>query len=589
MQAIEWPSPITSDLITQQAITLTEIEVDDHGIYWIERRPNEKGRCALVKEGVGEVSPKQANVRTPVHEYGGGAYCVQKGEGVFFDFKEKALFSLSGEKIDSDWLYADFAKRDSFLFAVGEKGDENCLILVGKGAVHQGHDFYASPVISPNGAQLAWITWDHPNMPWDSSDLWVADIQKEGTLSNICHVAGGDHISVMEPKWAPDGTLYFLSDEKNGFWNLMTLSGPLSLMEADIGSPHWIFGEDHYAFYKDQIAAVYTKKGVDHLVLIDRKTGKYSPVDLPFVTIRDLHSTQDKLVFLGTKIDQPTGIYTLQDKELTLLKTSQHLSIDEGYLSTPQHITFPTTGGKEAYGFYYSPKNKDIDPSLYTTPPLIVMSHGGPTSQTTAAFNLKIQFWTSRGFAVLDVNYGGSSGYGRLYRERLKGNWGIVDVDDCANGALYLAKQGLVDPKRLYIRGSSAGGYTTLAALTFKDVFAKGASYYGIADLEALALHTHKFEAHYTDGLIGPYPKERQLYLDRSPIHHIDQLSCPVILFQGEEDRVVPKEQAEMMFNALKTKGIKTEYHLYPGEQHGFRMAEHIKASLEAELLFYTR
>lgn len=582
-----WNSPITPDLVVEKAVGLSQIEVDGDKLYWTELHPGDKGRVRVVQWGGGEMTPKEYNVRTKVHEYGGGAYHIQDGKGLFVDFKSSILYTFEGKKVDDSYAYADFCQRGEHVYAVGQKGDENCLVLIGHGPVATGHDFYASPTISPDGKEIAWITWDHPNMPWDDTDLWTAPIHADGTLGKAQHVAGGKGKSVMYPRFSSEGTLYFITDEYNGWWNIATSTGPLISMEAEFGGPHWIFGVDHFCFYQGRIAAIYAKDGYDHIGLIDPNSGAMETLDLPFVTLSDIHAMDDRLIFNAGSSSEPIGIYAFSKGKLTCLRSSQEVRVDSGYISIPEHISFPTTDGKMAHAFYYAPKNKDATLPENQKPPLIVSSHGGPTAAATASYSLKTQFWTSRGFAVLDVNYGGSTGYGRTYRERLKQNWGIVDVDDCTNGALYLAEKGLVDRSRLFIRGGSAGGYTTLAALTFKDVFAKGASYYGIADIEALVKDTHKFESRYEEGLIGPYPEALNIYHARSPIYHLDKLSCPIILFQGDEDKIVPKEQSEMMYKALVEKGIRTEYHLYKGEQHGFRQAENIKAALVAELSFY--
>jgi dipeptidyl aminopeptidase/acylaminoacyl peptidase len=441
-------------------------------------------------------------------------------------------------------------------------------------------------------------------MPWDGTELWVAPIQADGLLGEPRLVAGGVDESVFQPEWSPDGALYFVSDRTN-WWNLyrwhppFTKEGagngdiePLFEMTAEFGLPQWVFGMSTYGFESaNRIICTFTREGIWQLASLDLQTKQLEAILTPYTDISSLHAAKGRAVFIAGSATEPTAIVQmdLATQQIEVLRRSSQLEIDRGYLSAPQAIAFPTEDKLTSYAFFYPPQNKDHTAPTGEKPPLIVRTHGGPTASTSSAFNLKIQYWTSRGFAVVDVNYGGSTGYGRDYRQRLKDRWGIVDVDDCANAAKYLAEQGLVDGERLAIAGGSAGGYTTLAALTFRDVFKAGASYYGVSDLEILAKETHKFEARYLDGLIGPYPERQDLYKERSPIHFTDKLACPVIFFQGLEDKVVPPNQAEMMFEALKAKGLPVAYVAYEGEQHGFRRAENIKRTLDGEFYFYSR
>ncbi len=459
----------------------------------------------------------------------------------------------------------------------------------------EGCDFYASVRLHPDGSQLAWISWNHPNLPWDGTELWVAPILADGFLGEARLVAGGINESIFQPEWSPDGILYFISDRTN-WWNLYRWCNgeiePLHNKEAEFGLPQWVFGMSTYGFQSPHhLICTYTQDGNWYLARLNLETKQLEVIETPYTSISSLQVDNHRAVFLGGSGIESTALVEidLTTYKITVLRKSSDVEIESGYLSIPQAIAFPTENNLTAYGFFYPPQNQDYQPPSTEKPPLIVKSHGGPTASTSSTLNLRIQYWTSRGFAVFDVNYGGSTGYGKEYRERLKDNWGIVDVDDCCNGAKYLAAQGLVDETRLAIAGGSAGGYTTLAALTFRDVFRAGASYYGISDLEALAKDTHKFEARYLDGLIGAYPERQDLYKMRSPIHFTDKLSCPVIFFQGSEDKVVPPNQAEMMVEALKSKGLPVAYILYEGEQHGFRRAENIKRTLEAELYFYSR
>jgi dipeptidyl aminopeptidase/acylaminoacyl peptidase len=549
-----------------------------------------------------------------VHEYGGGDFAVSNGTIVFSNFTDQRLYI---QKLGSepraftpagDLRYADGridASRNLF-FCVREdhSGDGeavNSIVgidLDGGGAgkiVASGNDFYSSPRLSPDGSQLAWLTWNHPNMPWDGTELWIGKLSENGSLSEKVKIAGGSSESNFQPEWAPDGTLYFVSD-RSGWWNLYRWQAnqiePLWPMDAEFGQPHWVFGSSLYGFASAiRIICSYTKNGHDYLATLDTLTGALNDIELPFTAISQVRTAGDRVVFIGASSTEPTAIVSLNliTKKLELLRRSREIAVDAGYLAQPRAVEFPTEDGLTAYGHFYPPRNRDYVAPPNEKPPLVVMSHGGPTSSTSASLRYAIQFWTSRGVAVLDVDYGGSSGYGRSYRERLKGKWGIVDVDDCVNGARYLVAAGEVDGNRLAIRGGSAGGYTTLCALTFRDTFKAGASHYGICDLEALARDTHKFESRYLDSLIGPYPERRDLYVQRSPIHFTDRLSCSMIIFQGLEDKVVPPNQAEKMVEAVRAKKLPVAYLTFAGEQHGFRKAENIKRVLEAELYFYSK
>jgi dipeptidyl aminopeptidase/acylaminoacyl peptidase len=459
-----------------------------------------------------------------------------------------------------------------------------------------GADFYASPQLSADGSKLAWLSWHHPNMPWDGTELWVAEVG-DRELHNAELVAGGIEESIFQPQWSPDGVLHFVSD-LTGWWNLYRWLDrqiePLCEMEAEFGLPQWVFGMSTYAFVSgSKILCTYNQKGLWQLATLDTSLDKpiLDSIPTPYTDISSLKAQGDRAVFIAGSPTEPTAIVQLDlvSGKTKILRSSTELQVEKEYLSVPQTIEFPTEDGKTAHAFFYPPTNRDCIAPSDEKPPLLVKSHGGPTAATSSSFSLKTQYWTSRGFAVLDVNYGGSTGYGRAYRARLNGNWGIVDVDDCVNGAKYLAEQGLVDHDRLAISGGSAGGYTTLCALTFKDIFKASASYYGISDLEALAKDTHKFEARYLDGLIGPYPERKDLYVVRSPIHFTGRLSCPVIFFQGLEDQVVPPNQAAIMVDALKAKGLPVAYVPFEGEQHGFRKAENIKRALDGEFYFYSR
>ena len=615
-----WKSPITTDLIVSGSIGLGQVALDGEDIYWVEMRPSEGGRMVLVKhdpEGeTVDVTPEPYSVRTRVHEYGGGAFLVHEEVVYFSNYSDQRIYRQEngGEPQaitpDVEMRYADgcFDPARNRIICVrenhtGEGEPVNCIVAVdvlGKTeqqVLSEGSDFCSNPRISPDGAKLAWLTWDHPNMPWDGTFLLVASFNDQGLLGEPLVVAGGRTESIFQPEWSPDNVLHYVSD-RSGWWNLWRHENgqdrQLAKRSAEFGKPQWVFGSGTYSFASDElIACSYVENGEWKVSMLHIESGMLLAIDTPFSELGrgDLKAGDGKIVFVAGAPSLPMSmvLFDLASSRWHELRKSHNLEIDEGYLSASQSVEFPTDDGKTAHALYYPPRNRDFQAPAGEKPPLLVKSHGGPTGSASTALDLGIQFWTSRGIGVLDVNYGGSTGYGREYRERLNGTWGIVDVDDCCNGALHLVSQGEADGDRLAIDGGSAGGYTTLAALTFKEVFNAGASHYGVSDLEALAKETHKFEARYLDGLVGPYPEESALYKERSPIHHTDRLSCPLILFQGLEDQIVPPSQAEMMFDAVRAKGIPTAYIPFEGEQHGFRRAENIKRALEAELYFYSK
>jgi len=458
-----------------------------------------------------------------------------------------------------------------------------------------GNDFYSSPRLSPDGKQLAWITWNFPNMPWTSNQLWVAPLDARNQLSQPQQVAGTAPESIFQPEWSPDGVLYFVSD-RTDWWNLYRWSSnkvePIAAKEAEFGQAQWFFGMSTYAFVSpSQIVCAFDQRGAWHLAFVNTETLELVPMDSPYQDISYVRANSEYAVFCAGSPKDELAIVRLDlgQKKTTVLKRSVPDQPEfRPYLSAPQAIEFPTSGGATAYAFYYPPENQDFRPLTDELPPLLLKSHGGPTSATTSTLDLRIQYWTSRGFAVVDVNYGGSTGYGRKYRFRLEKSWGVVDLNDCVNAAKFLVSKGLVDPSRLAISGGSAGGYTTLCALTFRDIFRAGASYYGIGDLEMLAKDTHKFESHYMDWLIGPYPEQAKLYKERSPINYVEKLKVPVTFFQGEDDPIVPPNQSATMAAALRKQGVPYGYFLFKGEQHGFRNGQNIKRSLDAELFFYS-
>ena len=614
-----WKSPINAEMVIAEAVRLSSITLDGEDVYWLEMRPQEGGRYTVVRLSPGgqatDVTPAAFNARTQVHEYGGGSYTVAGGTVYFSNWDDQRLYrqESGGEPRaitpEAKLRYADgvIDERRGRMFCIcedhGGAGEEaaNSLVSVDlegrqpRQVLAAGNDFYASPRLSPDRTRLAWLTWNHPKMPWDGTELWLGSLADDGSLLDSRRVAGGEAESVFQPEWSPDGTLYFASD-RTGWWNLCRLSDghveSLYAMEAEFGLPQWVFGMSTYAFASDaSIICAYGQKGNWHLARLDTSTGHLEAIDTPYTMITQIRADSRRALFLGGSPTEAVAVVELElaTGECRVLRRQSQADIDPTYISLPVPVEFPTEKGLTAHAFFYAPRNRDYTGPRQERPPLLVISHGGPTGATDSTFNLGYQYWTSRGFAVLDVNYGGSTGYGRAYRQRLNGQWGIVDVDDCVNAARHLDERGDVDGQRLIIRGGSAGGYTTLCALTFRELFAAGASYYGVSDLEALTKETHKFESRYLDRLVGPYPERRKRYMERSPIHFTDRLNCPVIFFQGLEDQVVPPSQAEKMVEALRTKGVAVAYVPFEGEQHGFRRAENLKRALEAELFFYSQ
>jgi dipeptidyl aminopeptidase/acylaminoacyl peptidase len=615
-----WKSPITSDLIVSGSVGLSQPTFSGDDVYWIEMRPTEGGRNVIVRRSsAGEcldVNPAPFNARTRAHEYGGGDYVVSDGVVYFSNFTDQRMYRVlpGGEPepitAEANVRYADacFDETRKQLICVREdhSADGGAVSSIAavriEGALDtgtvlvSGNDFYSSPKLSPDGIHLAWLTWNHPNMPWDGCELWVGELGPEGTVENARRVAGGAHESIFQPEWSPSGVLYFSSD-RNGWWNLQRISQDgeiegVGAIKGELGMPQWIFGMSSYAFVSDEsVICSHIEQGIARLGILDLTTRKLTDVDCQFTDIQYLRASENFAVFRGGSPTEVASIsrLNLATKQIETLRRSNDLEVFPAYFSIPRPIEFPTEAGLTAHGFFYPPQNPDYQAPENEKPPLIVKSHGGPTSSATTSLSLSVQYWTSRGFAVLDVNYGGSTGYGRQYRERLNNKWGIVDVDDCVNGARYLVNRGEVDGNRLVITGGSAGGYTTLCALTFRDAFKAGASHFGVSDAEALARDTHKFESRYLDGLLGPYPERKDIYFERSPINFTNRLGCPVIFFQGLEDKVVPPNQAEQMVDAIRAKGIPVSYVPFAGEQHGFRQAKNIKRALDGELYFYSR
>jgi dipeptidyl aminopeptidase/acylaminoacyl peptidase len=596
---VTWRSPISSDLIVAQSIGLGEVRIDRGQVYWAEMRPQERGRYVIVSEGR-DLTPAPYSARTRVHEYGGGAWTVAKGAIYFSNDSDGRLYRNDAPITpEGPYRYADgIIDQQGHWIGIREDHSEagrepvNAIAIIDRGRTEilaSGHDFFSSPRISPDGDHLACLAWDHPRMPWDGTTLYVIDFES-GQAEEI---AGGPEESIFQPEWSPQGQLYYISD-RSGWWNLYRHGDPRPVvaMEAEFGQPQWVFGMSTYAFAgPDRIVCSYIEKGLGRLAVIDLATGALTPIDTPYTDFSSVRAEGDRVVFRGGSATEPGSIVQvdLASGRHNVLKKSTNVADDPEIrrcFTTVQAIEYPSDG-RTAHALYYPAFHPDYTAPAGEKPPLLVKCHGGPTAAASSTLDLRIQYWTSRGISVLDVNYGGSTGYGRAYRRLLNGNWGIVDVDDCVNGARYLAEQGVADPARCVITGGSAGGYTTLAALTFRDFFRGGASHYGVSDLAVLARDTHKFEARYLDSMIGPYPAREDLYRERSPILHAGRLSAPVIFFQGDEDQVVPPNQTECMVDALRAKGTPVGYLLFAGEQHGFRQAANIKRALDAELLFY--
>jgi dipeptidyl aminopeptidase/acylaminoacyl peptidase len=622
-----WPTPITSELVVVAAVRLGELHLDGDDVVWAEGRPTEGGRTQLVRRSAdgttADLLPDGVNARTGVHEYGGAAWWVRDGIVWFVDWADQRLYRLApggrpepltaepGTPRADRYADGDVAPDGATIVCVREHHDgpsatevRNEIVRIDAHApstpevLVTGSDFVAAPRLSPDGGTLAWIRWNHPSMPWDSTELVVRDLATgEETV-----VAGGPGESVTEPRWQADGSLWFVSD-RTDWWNLYRWVPdhdiePVVRIDAEIGVPAWTFGSARYAVRPDgSVVFARRRDGYDGLALRSAD-GVVTDLPLPFSGIAAVRAAPDGSVVLvaGTPTEEP-GVYRLdpETSEVTTVRPPRDLGVDPGYLSVPEHVSFPSdsaggVGGRRAHALFYPPANPDRTGPEGELPPLLVVIHGGPTSAAMPVLSTSVQYWTSRGFAVVDVNYGGSTGYGRAFREELLGTWGIVDVADCLAAARWLAGNGRVDGARLAIRGGSAGGFTTLAVLARDDTpFAAGADHFGVADLEALAADTHKFESRYLDRLVGPYPAAREVYVERSPIRHVDRLAKPLIVLQGREDPVVPPNQSEKIVDALRSRKVPVAYLLFDGEQHGFRRSENIRRALDAELSFYAQ
>ncbi len=619
-----WPTPITSEVVTAAAVRLGEVWVDGADVVWAEGRPAEGGRTQLVRRtpdgATTDLLPDGRNARTAVHEYGGAAWWVRDGVVWFADWADQRLYRLAPggapEPITPEpatpradrYADGDVAPDGATIVCVRERHAgpsaadvRNEVVRLSADALLEpevlvsGPDFVAAPRLSPDGRTLAWLQWNHPSMPWDDTELVVRDLASgEETV-----VAGGPGESVLEPRFEPDGSLLFVSD-RTDWWNLYRWTpgsdiAPVVRLDAEIGVPAWVFGSARYARLDDgRVVYARWRNGRDGLA-VRQIDGTLVDLDVPFSAIAAVRAAgPDAVVVVAGSPTAEPGVHRIDvaTSAVETLRAPRDLGLELAQFAVPEHITFDSVDGagarRRAHAQFYPPASADSRGPADERPPLLVQIHGGPTSAATPVLSLGVQYWTSRGFAVVDVDYGGSTGYGRAYRQELLGEWGVIDVADCLAAARHLAERGRVDGNRLCIRGGSAGGFTTLAALARDDTpFAAGADHFGVADLEALAADTHKFESRYLDRLVGPYPQARDVYVERSPIHHVERFTRPLIVLQGAEDEVVPPNQSEMIVDALRARGTPVAYLLFEGEQHGFRRAENIRRALDAELSFY--
>lgn len=625
-----WRSPISAAMLAGQSLRFQDLVTEGAEIYWTESRPMERGRCALVRcgpEGTPADVPgsTEYNIRSMVNAYGGGTFAVANEVVYFVNFRgggpdtDQRIYRLSPDgqatsltpETQGQVCYGDLTvdRGRSRILAVQQdsrhlnssKQPTQSLVAVDASAggepqiLHQGSDFYAAPCVSPDGSRLAWLAWDYPHMPWDSSEIWLAEIAANGTLQNPRRIVGNGNEAVFQPQWSPNGTLYFCSDRDN-WWNLCRWNGTdveqVTSVQAEIGRPQWVFGMSSYAFLSEQeIVCSVCTKGIWRLCRLDASNGALTDLSTEGTDVSYVRALPNGAAcFLGgpTMPKSVVRFDTAQGSSAVLRAASLLPETLTPYLSQPTAIAFPTTGNAAAYAFYYPPQNPDFTAPPNEKPPLLILSHGGPTSATSTLLNLQIQYFTSRGIGVVDVNYRGSTGYGRDYRLALYGTWGIMDVEDCANAGRYLTMRGLADGSRIAARGGSAGGYITLCLAAFHDLLAVGVSYYGISDLIALAAHTHNFEAFYADLLIGPLPEYEAVYKQRSALYHAGGIRCPLLFLQGEEDTVVPPGQTMEMVKVLQQNRVPTAYLLFPHEQHGFRIAENIRSALQKELEFYS-
>ncbi|MBT5187584.1 MAG: S9 family peptidase [Kordiimonadaceae bacterium] len=607
-----WQSPISAELTTRNAVGLRSVRLDGDDLYWIESRPDEGGRRVIVKRDqdgtISDAIPTEYSSRTRVHEYGGGSYNVWGGVIYFSNHKDQLLYRLAPngtpEALTQDgYRYADCIMDSAHNQLICTQEDHshegepvNTLVSVSLEGGHRvrtlfsGTDFVSSAALNPAGDTLVWITWDHPNMNWDDTKMWRASVTDQGSLSGTETIVSRASLSVQEPRWTDEGKLYYIADTED-WWNFHTYQDgenvAVHVDEMEFGKSGAL-GAHSYAYISNtEVIAKYEQDGISHLAVVDLESGDVDEIDTPYVGISKVYSNGDKIYLLGSTTTSASELVEYDDSDFITIKKSQDPIVEPEFISEPVAITFPNLKGEPTHAFYYPPNNPNYVAAEDELPPLIVRLHGGPTGATNPSFRANNQFWTSRGFAIVDINYGGSTGYGREYRERLRGQWGVVDIDDTKAAIDYLVDEGLADRDKLLIRGGSAGGYSVLVALSQHDIFAAGANYYGISDLEVLYRDTHKYESRYLDNLIGKLPEDIDILKARSPINHLDGFKSPLIVFQGVLDPVVPKNQSELIVEALRERNIPVAYYPYEGEYHGFGKKENIIHSLESELVFY--
>ncbi len=614
-----WPSVIQPEMLVSDSIRIFDVQLVDNQVCWIEMRPSEAGRYVIMRSAVQggrarEMLRAPYSARTLVHEYGGMPYGVWSNETLFTNFADQGLYRLARGNVTrlftpEDCRLADFAVNPNARRAYAVREDHsvpnqepvNTLVMIDlaqKGTqvvVAAGHDFYSSPSLNQQGTRLAWLAWNHPAMPWDETELWVAELDDQGEVIESRCLWSEPGVSLFQPVWSPQGNLHCISDA-SGWWNLYRLDEdkpvPLYPHEAEYGVPQWVFGLRTYAFVDDtRILCSWKDREGGKLGILQTDTGTLSEIETKYTSFAYVQANAQWAAFLAASPTEFPSLVllNLETGKTRVLRRSNSLTLDPAQISVPRAIEFDTEGQRTAHAYFYPPTHAEYQGMEGERPPLLLMSHGGPTSATSSALSLSIQYWTNRGIAVVDVNYGGSTGYGTEYRRRLNGMWGVVDVQDCANAARHLVQEGLVDPERLAITGGSAGGFTTLACLAFTNVFHAGISHFGVSDLGALARETHKFESRYLDSMIGPYPAEAALYDQRSPLKSADRIACPVLFLQGLNDKIVLPNQAEMMVEALKGRGIPVAYLPFAGEEHGFRQAHNIMAAIQAETYFLSR
>ncbi|HEY6117942.1 MAG TPA: prolyl oligopeptidase family serine peptidase [Candidatus Dormibacteraeota bacterium] len=617
-----WASPISADLLLHEGRVQFRNQMvrwDGSDLCWSELRPYEGGRIAVCRRNpdgrIEDLVPEGYNARSRVHEYGGGHFAVKDGTLYFTNFKDQRLYRKDRNAAPraisaaADIRHADMTVDASRgrVYAVredhttGAREAVNTIVALdadGKReaiTVVSGNDFYSTPKVSPGGERLVWQTWNHPNMPWDGAEIWVGELDAAGNVTSKRKIAGGPEEAAQQPTWSPDGDLYFVSD-RSGWWNLYRARSegdePIAPRSAEFGAPQWAFGQRFFDFHgPDDLVCIFNDHAGSKLARVQLSSGRVDVIPLLYTALSGVQVSGDKVAIFASSglLAERVLVLDLATNAEAIVKTANPARVDSGYLSAGRPIEFRTEGGESAHATYYPPQNQDYRAPDGEKPPLVVHCHGGPTGSAGPAYAFQYQYWTSRGFALVDVNYGGSSGLGRAYRQRLNGNWGVVDVDDCINAAKHLVKEGLVDAERISITGGSAGGFTVLLSLTKRDFYAAGASHYGIGELESFANETHKFESRYCDKLLGPYPARADVYRDRSAIHFADRMSAPVILFQGLEDKIVPPDQAETFVAACREKKLPVAYVPFEGEQHGFRQDKNIKRADEAELYFLSR